>query len=472
MDRPPLVYRMLRQLVRGIVRMFYRRVEVEGREHVPSDRGGLFVAWHPNGLIDPALILATSPHRVVFGARDGLLRWPLVGPIMRALGTVPIYRAQDQEGMSPEERRDANRASLGALADQIASGSFSALFPEGVSHDAPHLAEVRAGAARLFLQAVEQTPAGQPPPVVIPVGLHYEDKDVFRTDVLVEFHPPLAAVAADGDRQQQAQALTKRIEAALVDAVHPTADWALHRLMHRARTLIGAEAAARRGERPAPETIRSRAEGFEQIWAGYQVHHEASPETIDTLRRDLTRYDDGLRTLGLTDADLDRPPRVGSPLVVIGALLQAAAVALLLPPLLALGVIVNVPPYWLLKGVASVASSSEKDTATVKIFGGLVLFPLAWALAGLAAALGVGVGLDLPEAPWAVGLLVAALSAAGGVAVLFYSEVAVGAWRAVRTRVARWRHHHRLGGLRRQRANLHDRFLALADGVPAAQAAA
>ena len=127
--RPPLLYRVLVGVVRFVLRVFFREIAVEGRANVPRDRGGLLVAWHPNGLIDPALILAHFPGQIVFGARDGLLRWPLIGWIMRRLGTVPIYRAADQEGMSAEDRRAANTRSLDALAVELADGSFAALSP-------------------------------------------------------------------------------------------------------------------------------------------------------------------------------------------------------------------------------------------------------------------------------------------------------------------------------------------------------
>ncbi len=477
----PFRYRALRAVVRAVVWLFFRDVAVTGAWHVPHDRGGLLVAWHPNGLIDPALILSSFPGRIVFGARDGLLRWPVVGPMMRALGTVPIYRSIDQESMTPDQRRAANERSLGALADEIAGGSFSALFPEGVSHDRPHLGEIRTGAARLYLQARGQTPPGHPLPVVVPVGLRYEDKGVFRTDVLVAFHPPLdlealhldepAGDSGDdpgGDRDP-AHRLTEAIEAALVEAVHPTASWKLHALMHRARTLIAAEAAARRGEHPAPDTVVSRTTGFAQIWEGYRVRRDTHPDEIKALRRDLTSYDHALRELGLTDGALDRPPRLGSAVLVLGAVVQALAVTLLLPPLLLIGFVVNAPPYWLLKVVARLAAKARKDVATVKIFGGIVFFPLAWLTAGLLAGLGVvrltRVMPDLPDTPVLVGLAVVALSVIGGVAALLYSEIAVGAWQAVKVRIARWRHHHQLDGLRVRRAALHDRFLHLADGL-------
>ena len=462
MPDPPLRYRALRAVVRAVVGLFYRRVAVRGREHVPRDRGGLFVAWHPNGLIDPALVLTSSPVAVVFGARDGLLRWPVVGPLIRALGTVPIYRSVDQGAMSPDERRAANDRSLGALAEAVAGGSFSALFPEGVSHDEPGLAEIRSGAARLYLRARERTPAGRPPPALVPVGLHYEDKDVFRTDVLVVFHPPLAV-----DGEADPERLTDRIEAALVEAVRPTESWALHALMHRARTLMAAEDAARRGVRAEPETAASREAGFARVWHGYRVRRATHPDETAALRRDTAAYHRQLRALGLDDADLDRP---GTGARVLGAALQLAAVAVVLPPLLAVGFAVNAPPYWLLKGLVRWTAKTEKDTATIKLFGAAVLFPAFWV--GAAALVGLGtvrlaeVVPGLPSAPLAAGLAVFVLSAVGGVVALLYSEIAVGAWRAVRARVVRWRHAGRLPALREQRAALFDRFAALAEGLP------
>src|SRR5438045_1669041 len=97
--------------------LFFRELEVVGRADVPSDRGGIVVSWHPNGLVDPWLIMAHFPQPLVFGARDVLFRWPLLGALLRRIGTVPIYRAADADtAADPERRRQANRRSLEALA--------------------------------------------------------------------------------------------------------------------------------------------------------------------------------------------------------------------------------------------------------------------------------------------------------------------------------------------------------------------
>lgn len=466
MPRPPLLYRALRAVVRVLMRVFFREIAVEGRANVPEAGGGLLVAWHPNGIVDPALILSTFPGQIVFGARDGLLRWPLLGALMRGLGTVPIYRAQD--GGAPAARRADNDRSLGALADRIASGSFAALFPEGVSHDDPALREVKTGAARLYLRARAEAAA---PPAIVPVGLHYDRKDLFRSDVLVAYHPPLRldGLPEAGDGEAAVRALTDRIEAALVEAVRPTEDWPTHRLMHRAYALMRAEDDVREGVDSGPASVTDRARGFRMVWHGYRARRESHPEEVESLRRDVAAYDRLLRTAGLTDADLDRPPNVASPLLVALFVLQALLVAVLLPPILLLGAAVNVLPFLALNAVARRFSSEQKDTATVKILGGIVLYPLAWVVAGVLAGLGAARLHDLfpalPNAPVAAGLTVAFLSAVGGALALRSGELAKESRRAIQARLFRRRRRDVIARLQLMRTDLHARFSRLAEGL-------
>ena len=446
--------------------VFFRRVWVEGHEHLPTGRGGLLVAWHPNGIVDPALVVAAFPGQVVFGARHGLLRWPVLGALMRGLGTVPIYRAQD--GGDPEARRDANARSLGALAERVAAGSYAALFPEGVSHDSPHLAGVKTGAARLFFQARDLVDGdgSAAPPVVVPVGLHYDRKDAWRSEAVVAFHEPLDVGRLEDDDVDE---LTDRIEAALVEAVRPTEDWETHRLMHRAYALMRAEDDVRDGVRPGRVSFRDRARGFRMVWEGYHARRETHPAAVAALRRDLAEYDRLLRAAGLDDADLDRGPRLASPLLGVLFGVQAALVVVLLPPVLLLGFAVNGPPFVLLGVLARRLASARKDTATIKLLGGVLLYPLAWLVAGVLAGVGAA-GLHslfpgLPDAPVLAGLAVSVLSAVGGALALRWGELVKESRRALRVRLFRSRRRDVVARLQNQRMDLAERFERLAEGL-------
>src|SRR4030095_16875680 len=62
--RGPLGYRMVRALIRLLLWLFYRRIDVVGRERIP-DRGGVIVAAnHHNSVVGAMLIIANVPRAI------------------------------------------------------------------------------------------------------------------------------------------------------------------------------------------------------------------------------------------------------------------------------------------------------------------------------------------------------------------------------------------------------------------------
>ncbi|NOY25245.1 MAG: hypothetical protein GXP62_05175 [Oligoflexia bacterium] len=479
-------YRAIVRFTRFVVRRFFRRVEVTGLEHLPADGGGILVSWHPNGLIDPLLILAHFPRQVTFGARHGLFKWPILGQLMRAMGAVPIYRGQDSAQMDPAARRQANTRSLDALADRVADGSFSCLFPEGDSHDNPDLLELRTGAARFYFRARELQEDPDKMPVIIPVGLHYDAKNAFRSSVLVSFHPAITVTAensAESSAQNSAQnsagqgapaptdfrarvrRLTGDIDRALREVVHATESWEIHHLMNRTRKLMRAERAARAGAHLHAPEMTERTLAFSRVWAGYHIKLRSHPEQTAALRTRITEYDRDLIAIRIEDHELDAAPRLVSPWLVGILILQLLLVVIVLPPILIWGVLVNGPPALVLWGLCKVTAKRIKDEATVKVFLGLLVFPLAWLLAGVFGmlaheALHASYPV-VPDYPFTAGLLVAALSILGGMLSLRYLRVVAETARALRVRLTRTRARVALARLRVERAEIHDAVQAL-----------
>ena len=494
--------RSLRWFLRLVARLFFGSVEVAGRENVPREGGGLFVAWHPNGLADGILLLGFSPRPVKFGARHGLFRIPLVGWLLRVAGAVPFYRRRDRgepgARMSDEERRKANQASLGALA-AAARHSFVAIFPEGATHDEPQLLDLRAGAARLF-QLAQQ---GGGDPALVPVGLHYERKHAFRSRALLAFHPPVdlpddlrperpgagepdpastatepvpaatasaPVAAASATEPTFVDRLTRLIRQHLAEVTHPTESWKLHRAMERVRSLVRAERAAREGLPRFPRApMQQRDAGFARVWAGYRKQRAIDPRVVDRLVVRVTRYGEALRLLGLSDRDLDGAPLGRTVWRMTLLFAEALLMLLLLPTLVLIGNLVNLPAALLVALGAKKLSASRKEQAGLKMLLGLIVLPAAW----LAASVAVGLawteplpGFDWrPEALWArvAGMLVlCAFSALLGVRYLrFIGELRHGL-RAL------WAGGFRRGTverLRRQRAALYDDVVGLVNAL-------
>lgn len=470
-------YRAIRGLVWLLLSAFFRRIEVSGLEHVPVTGGGIIVAWHPNALVDPALIFTTFPRRIAFGARHAIFGWPIIGRAARAIGAVPIYRAADLgDSMSEDARREANRKSLESMTRAVVSGNFTALFPEGLSHDDPSPRALRPGAARLYYQAVRETPPAGTPPVLLPVGLHYDDKKLFGSGVVIIYHPPLELdpmlaeppplQAGEDERRARYVALTQEVESTLKNIVHATDKWEINYLLHRARKLVRAERAARAGARLPPPSMVERVLAFRRLWTGYNELRATRPDEVQRLLARIRRYDTELEALGLDDHELDAPPGNSKLLGDIVLALCALFAYLVMPPVLVVGYLVNAPPALGVWAIAKWRSRADKDEATIKMLAGLVAFPLAWLVASVAMVAAV-VRFGRLSDIWSPGgsMLAAAafgLCALGALLTVHYQRFAIRTLGRLRLRATHAYQAPSLQRLRAERSALCDDMLRLA----------
>ena len=91
-----MIRRVITAILRLTLRVYFRRIEVTGRENVPPEDAVIFVLNHPNALVDPAFLLCLAPRRLAFIAKTPLFRTPVIGYIVRALDSLPAYRRQDE----------------------------------------------------------------------------------------------------------------------------------------------------------------------------------------------------------------------------------------------------------------------------------------------------------------------------------------------------------------------------------------
>lgn len=473
-------YRALAFVVRCLLGTFFRRIEISGLENVPAQSGGLIVAWHPNALVDPALIFISCPRRVVFGARHGIFGWPVIGRIVKAIGTVPLYRSEDlADGASDEARRAANDKSLQAMANAVAAGAYTVLFPEGLSHDDSSPREFKTGAARIYYQSIAATAPDAPMPVLLPVGLHYDEKRLFGSSVLIVYHPPLeldaslrkppAAGASEEARRAHYRTLTDEFEHSLKKIVYPTENWKIHQLLHRARKLVRAERAARAGATLPPPTMTEQVLAFRRLWTGYNELVQTEPERVTQLLRRIKRYDRKLTALAIDDHELDANATANSVRIHLKLAAQTLLVFAVLPPLLLFGLVINLPPAALVWLISKRRSKLKKDEATIKILTGSVAFPLAWLIVAVfvgwnAAGYGLVPGATSMTAV-GTGAVTFVLGALSAFFTLHYLRLAVQTLRNIRLHGTHTDHRDVLRSLRAERSELCDAVVEISAGL-------
>lgn len=180
--------------LRRVNSVIFRTHEISGTENIPLDRGSMCTAWHTNGLLDPISIFLSHPKKFVVGGRHDLVTRPILGFWARKFAVQPVVRKAEllRGGCSEEDANYMNGRSLLNLATGISYGYGCALFPEGTSHSESHLIRLKTGPVRTALAAAGHAKAnGHKLPVIIPIGLHYRTRHLFRTDAWVEYGNPI-----------------------------------------------------------------------------------------------------------------------------------------------------------------------------------------------------------------------------------------------------------------------------------------
>lgn len=402
--RQPPSYMAVRALLGSVARIFFRRIRTVGAGHVPAEGGVLFVANHVNSLLDPLLLLAAAPRPLRFLAKAPLFRHPLVAPFLKLLRALPVHRRQDAEGDTAK-----NREIFAACKAALGEGEAVALFPEGRSHSESHLQPIRTGAARIAGLAL----ASGIRPALVPVGLHYSARSTFRSDAALLFGEPLDLSGlpfVDGDEPEAVRALTGRIEGAL-ESVTLNAERfedldLVDALLPVARDLLP------EGEREGEEIGLRRA-----FLRGYYEERTRRPAQVEALEKALRSYREAIRAAGLRDADL--AGWEGSGRAFVRALPGVALAALAYPPAL-YGYLYHFVPYTLAGPAAGLVNREPDTLGTYKLYAGLILYPLFYALQSWAIAQVAGWG-------WAVAAAAAAVPA--GLWTLRYYEFRYGALR-------------------------------------------
>lgn len=374
------------------LRIFFRRIEIVGLDHIPASGPVIFVLNHPNALIDPVFLLCLAPRPVSFLAKAPLFKTPVLGWLVRAFDSIPVYRRQDEGG--EVDNQDTFRRARALLE----RGQAVAIFPEGTSHSDPRLKPLKTGAARIALGTALDGLQ------IVPAGLYYDDKASFRSDALVVYGEPFVVPRATLDERGEAgadevHALTRRIEQALHDVTFQADQAEVLALIARVSRIFAATS----------ESPWSLADGFElrrRMIAGYKRLRASDPAAIAAIQARVARYERDLEALGLA------PEHYGPEDFSLGGSLRyaarSAAALLLLLPLALLGTALHFPAYWITDLLAwRIARGDQDMPATIKLLAAMLLYPLSWA------ALGVLFGLQLGAlAGLLAGLVLAPLSAA------------------------------------------------------------
>jgi 1-acyl-sn-glycerol-3-phosphate acyltransferase len=360
-----VIWHALRTAWRLALAAFFRSIEVTGREHLPPKGPLLLVPNHTNAFVDAFLVATVVSRRVTLTAKSTLFGHPALRLLLWAADAVALHRQQDrEEGADPA----ANLEALAECRRRLSRGAAICLFPEGVSHSDGHLRPLRTGAARIALDFADH---GSDSLTILPVGIHYEAKEKFRSAVWVRFGAPIDAAAwrrahpEAGPRELSAE-IERRLRALTLN------------FRRRREGLLlqwTAEILATRG---LPPPVLGREEGSVAERAilagllseGYERLEISHGGEIAELENRVRRYHAELRRLGIAPSEVYLEMDVGRAALFVVRELEMLLIGL---PLALLGTLLHGPASALARAIVRRISADRDHWATNAVGIGSIL---------------------------------------------------------------------------------------------------
>jgi glycerol-3-phosphate O-acyltransferase / dihydroxyacetone phosphate acyltransferase len=370
-------YVIVRLIGRFWVWFFFKHVDVRHGERVPPRGPVLLCINHPNNLIDSLLVGALLTRKVHYLATAALFRSPFLARFLRACGTIPVYRKQDDP-----DRTDGNVETFSACFETLARGGVIGIYPEGTTHTEARVQRIKTGAARIALEYESRRLRDSADALsLIPVGLTFDARKSFRGRVRVAFGEPIAVMPyLSAYREDVVKA---------VDALTTAIQWGMQAEVLHVQHLDKADLVRAVEELYRSELVRELHEErglpvrdidplrISQTIADAVAYFEAhEPERVEQVGRQIQRYRALLAAYRVRDlavrGSLERAP--------VGRRILRSGEASLGLPVFVYGAAVNAlayfPPRWLARRTAR----KETDYATTRLLASAVAFPLCWGL--------------------------------------------------------------------------------------------
>ena len=403
------MYFLLRAIGWLGVSVFFRRRLVLGADNFRFDGPAIVITNHPSTLMDVFNPGTPVRQEMFFLANYGLFKHPVSNWLLTRLFCIPVKRREDVSDGQERNNTSAFKQSF----QHLEKNGVLFIAPEGTSWIHRWVREFKTGTARIAFGAENQN-NWQLGLKIIPIGLSYNAPHLFRSDVVVHCGE---AVELRDWAEAWRQNPEKAVDAFTAELQRRVTNLSIHCRDEAGETFIGRLEAIANNEYPRD---------FEKVFLKIRTLAETRLDHAG-LRSTTEQYFEGLKKEGLSDLGIctstsgrkNRQTLADSLLLVAGLIpFFAGYLFWFLPCFL---------PWWLNKKLDLYVGYGS----TIKIFAGLITFPLAWWAA-------------CKYLPWLTGIALPCWSILlGTIALGYFVEWYQRTWRRARERFMASRYKHR-----------------------------
>lgn len=181
-------------------------VEYHGVENIP-ERGAVIIAGNHPSYLDPVLVMLPVERRIRFMAWDALFKVPVLGQLIRAMGSFPV---DIRKGKGESAFREAVKV--------LNDGDALGIFPEGQRSEAGPMGELRTGVARLAIESGA-------PIVPVTIGGAFRAWPKWKllpkpAKIIVRYHPPIKLGEADRSARREDKEFHQQVMQQVAESIN------------------------------------------------------------------------------------------------------------------------------------------------------------------------------------------------------------------------------------------------------------
>ena len=293
-----LGYTLLRPYVDWCTRHSYNRIEVKGKENIPTDGAVIIAPNHCNTLMDALVVLQSFKNESVFGARADMFNNKFIASIMYFLRILPMVRQRD--GLRNVLK---NTETQEIIVNTLENDVRFCIFPEGRHRPEKSLLPLGKGIFRAALAANARF-GDRKPVYIVPAGIEYGDFFRYRSTSLVTFGEPINVTefikTLDVENEAQMMEPMRRELASRIselftyipDGEHLKEKWVLTKML----SIDSAEKPYGNFGTCLSESMKNNRELISGIGKACEEH----PEEMEKILKDVAEFDKYRRKDGIS----------------------------------------------------------------------------------------------------------------------------------------------------------------------------
>ena len=403
-----MIYAFLKLIVKIALYIFFRKISINNKKHIPKGGPLIIVSNHPNTFMDPVLIASILRQQVYFLAKSTVFGSPIKDWVLgKIFNMIPVYRKQDL----PPGKSGNNQAVFEKCFDFLENKGTLLIFPEGTSVMEKKLREIKSGTARIALGAENQNQFKLGVKILV-VGINYSEGEKFRSDVTLNIDEAIHIDEWENkykvSNTDAIKDLTELIREKLENQLVITKDKDHERLLAQTEMIFKHEL-AETIDLPKKEKDFLISKGISDALKYFE---EKNSSLLLSLQQRLNAYFHKLDLLGLQDGLLKKKNLETD---IFKKSIGISIFLLIGLPIWLFGLITNYLPYVIPSKIASSFFKSIEYRAPVMMASGILTFSFYYLLANILI-------FQLTE-NWIFILVYTVLAALSGFFVLFYWNV-------------------------------------------------